>query len=140
MKSVRLDAGNVFYGRLSRGADLLEEVMAMARDNGVSAGFFTVVGAVEDAVVGFYRPDARDYAKSVFNEPLEVSSCTGNIALKDGGLFLHAHACLSRRDGSTVGGHLFSARVFAGEVFLFGFRSMPGRVFDGDTGLFLVDV
>ncbi|MDD5111320.1 MAG: DNA-binding protein [Candidatus Altiarchaeota archaeon] len=140
MESVRLDVSGAYFGRLSKGSDLVEEVMAMTVKNGVTSGFFTAIGAVEGAVIGFYRQDAREYVKSVFDGPLELSSCAGNVMLKDGKLFVHAHACLSRRDGSTVGGHLVSAKVFAGEIFIFSFDNRMNRSFDEDTGLYLVDV
>ena len=46
-------------------------------------------------------------------------SFMGNIVRMDGAPFLHAHAVVSRRDGTTVGGHVLSARVSVTlEIFL----------------------
>ncbi len=63
----------------------------------------------------------------------------GNVSLKDGQTFPHLHVVLSRRDYSTVGGHLFTGTlVFAFEFEIIAFEGDPfTRTFDDDTGLFL---
>ena len=140
VKSIRLAADGVYFCRLSYGADLVSEIKDFAVVKKIDSGFFTVIGAVQNAVLGFYKQDERKYVEMRFDEPLEVVSCVGNVTLKDGSLFVHAHACLSKKDGSAVGGHLVSARVFAGEVFLFAFDDKLRRKFDDTTGLWLVDL
>lgn len=140
MDFVKLDVEDAYFGKLAYDCDLISEVRDFAVRNNVKSGFFTVIGAVKNVVLGFYRQDARKYAEEEFDEPLEIVSCVGNVALKDGKLFVHAHACLSRKDKNTLGGHLVSARVFAGEVFLFGFKGNLERKFDQTTGLYLIDI
>ena len=139
MGFARLDAAGEFFIRLPYGSELLAEVREFAVKSNVSSGFFTVIGAVEEAVLGFYRQDALEYVEERFIEPLEIASCTGNVMIKDGKCFVHAHACLSRKDASIVGGHLLSARVFVGEVFFKSFGNRLTRRFDEKTGLFLAE-
>jgi predicted DNA-binding protein with PD1-like motif len=140
MKSVRLGLDGVYFCRLAYGCDLVSEVRDFAVENKIDSGFFTVIGAVQSAVLGFYKQAERKYVEEKFEEPLEVVSCIGNVALKEGETFVHAHACLSREDKTTVGGHLVSARVFAGEVYFFAFKDKLNRKFDETTGLWLADL
>ena len=73
------------------------------------------------------------------NTPLEIISCTGNISLKEGVPFVHAHAVLSDEQGKTIGGHLFSETpVFAGEFYIQELTGSPfSRKHDEETGLML---
>ena len=54
----------------------------------------------------------------------EITSFTGNVSIRDGKPFLHAHAGFASRDGGSVGGHLLpGCTVFVGEVTI---REMSG--------------
>jgi len=135
-----LGVDGVYFCRLSYGSELVSELRDFAVENKVDSGFFTAIGAVQNAVLGFYKQGEKKYVEEKFEESLEIVSCIGNIALKEDETFVHAHACFSKEDNSTVGGHLVSARVFAGEVFLFAFDDKLKRRFDEATGLWLVDL
>jgi predicted DNA-binding protein with PD1-like motif len=52
------------------------------------------------------------------SEPMEIVSLYGNISLKDGKPFVHAHVVLSDEKGNARGGHLLpgSSPVFACEI------------------------
>jgi hypothetical protein len=62
----------------------------------------------------------------------------GNISVKDGRPFVHAHAVLADKNGNTKAGHLLEGTVFAAEVYL---RELKGakleRKYDEVTGLSL---
>ncbi|GGL47209.1 PPC domain-containing DNA-binding protein [Halocalculus aciditolerans] len=107
-----------FVGRLDHGADWREEIESLARDEGVDAGWFTALGAVQDADVAYYDQDDFEYTTASFDEPLEVAACVGNVSVLDGDHFAHTHAVLSRRSGQALAGHLDAATVWAGEVYL----------------------
>jgi len=139
MKCIKLRPNDVYFGRLRKGGDLIEQITSFCAENAINSGFFTAIGAVERAEVAYYLQDRKTYVQEKFDEPLELASCTGDITLKDGKPFVHAHACLSREDKSTVAGHLVSASVYAGEVFLTAFRNRLERRLDKATGLSLVE-
>ena len=66
-------------------------------------------------------------------------SCIGNVSLKDGKPFIHAHILLADEQGKTIGGHLFSETIiYAGEINLQELTGKPmKRTYDSNTGLML---
>jgi uncharacterized protein len=84
------------------------------------------IGAFSDAVLGFYDRDRKEYKRIPVEDETEVLALLGNLTTMDQGPRVHAHATLSRRDGSALGGHLFEGRVGATlEVFIL---EVPGEV------------
>jgi predicted DNA-binding protein with PD1-like motif len=97
--------GKIHFFRLLEDEDLLEALRKRAEDNGVNAGVFIVIGTLKDAVLGYYLNGEYKYIK--LDEPLEIASCMGNIALdEDGKLVVHAHIVVSNERGEAFGGHL----------------------------------
>jgi predicted DNA-binding protein with PD1-like motif len=135
MQYERFTPRDAYLARLDTGADWREEIETLASEADVEAGWFNAMGAVQDAEIWFYDQDNEEYRPESFDEPLEVAACVGNIALLDGDVFAHTHAVFSRPDGSTVAGHLDSATVFAGEVYLWAFEESLVREYDERTGL-----
>ena len=128
-------ASREFVARLEHGADWREEIEEFAAREGIDAAWFTAMGAVQDAELWFYDQEDQEYQSVTFDEPLEVASCVGNVSLLDGDYFAHTHAVLSRRSGQALAGHLDSATVFAGEVFLRAFDEPLEREHDDVTDL-----
>ena len=124
-----------YVARLETGADWRAEIERLAAEVEADAGWFTALGAVQDAELWFYDQDDLEYYPIEFDEPLEVASCVGNISLLDGERFAHTHAVLSRPDGETLAGHLNAATVFAGEVHLRVFAEPLEREHDETTDL-----
>jgi len=131
--------GSGLVGRLSHGADLLEELTRLCSDNRISFGRVEAIGAVQRARVGFYTQSEREYEFTSIDRPLEILNLTGNVSLKDGVPMVHAHITLEDRDGRVYGGHLAPGTVvFACEYML---QRIGGaayvRDFDEETGLAL---
>ncbi|MEE6210655.1 PPC domain-containing DNA-binding protein [Salarchaeum sp. III] len=124
-----------FLARMEHGADWREEIEGLARDEGVEAGWFVAMGAVQDAELWYYDQDEFEYTSARFDEPLEVAACVGNVSLLDGDVFAHTHAVLSRKSGQALAGHLDRATVFAGEVSLREFETPLEREHDDVTDL-----
>ncbi|MFB6186922.1 MAG: PPC domain-containing DNA-binding protein [Halobacteriaceae archaeon] len=121
--------------RLTNGAEWREEIETFATEQNISAGWFMGMGAVQDAEIWFYDQTALEYRSVNFDEPLEVASCVGNIALLDEVVFAHTHAVLSRESGQSIAGHLNKGTVFAGEVYLVAFDTPLERTHDQQTDL-----
>ncbi|MBU4533798.1 MAG: DNA-binding protein [Firmicutes bacterium] len=66
-----------------------------------------MIGAVTRARVGYYNQTGRSYHALEWNEHLEILCLVGNVSVKDGAPFVHAHVTLSDRFGGVRGGHLF---------------------------------
>ena len=109
------------------------------KENITNAAFWGI-GALKRATLGAYDQVRHNYVEIAIETPHEIACCTGNISLKDGKPFVHAHAVLSDEKGNVKAGHLFKGIVFAAEVLVQEF-DVPRleRKFDELTGLSLWD-
>jgi len=100
---------------------------------------FSMIGAVSSATIGAYDQKQQVYITFTEKAPFEILSCIGNISLKDGKPFVHAHILLGDEKGKTIGGHLFSEPlIFAGEIEIQELKGKPmERAYDSTTGLML---
>ncbi|MDS0282554.1 PPC domain-containing DNA-binding protein [Haloarcula onubensis] len=130
-----VETAQEYVCRLDHGADWRGEIEKLADEEGVDAAFFYGLGAVQDAEVWFYDQDRQEYDSMVFSEPLEVAACVGNVSWLEGERFAHTHAVLSRPDGEAIAGHLNSATVWAGEVYVRAFDTHLEREHDEPTDL-----
>jgi len=133
------DTGKVILERLPHGSDLLEAITDLARKNDVETGTVIAIGAVKRARIGFYDQITREYRERDIMEPMEITSCLGNISTKDGEIFVHAHVNLADREGQVVGGHLCPGTlIFAAECRISELRGdYLERGYDETTGLSL---
>jgi predicted DNA-binding protein with PD1-like motif len=122
------------------GQEVMKGLLAFARKHGLTAGHLTGIGAVSDAVVGYFDPEKKAYLRIHEKGQAELLSLTGNLALYEGEPFFHVHVALGLRDGSTRGGHLFEATVRpTAELVLTTYSRPIRRTIDPDTGLPLLD-
>jgi predicted DNA-binding protein with PD1-like motif len=98
-------AGKTVFSRLLEGEDLFESIEDRAEKSGIRAGFFMLIGTVKHAALGYYK-DGK-YETIHLEGPLEVASCTGNVAVDEKGeVVIHAHVVVSNGKGKAFGGHL----------------------------------
>ncbi|MBO8179917.1 MAG: DNA-binding protein [Archaeoglobus sp.] len=137
MKEFEFEFDRSFFLRLDYGKDLVRQLEEFLTDREIHAAKVSAIGAVRNAVIGYYDQEKREYVKRELNEPMEIISLLGNVSLKDGKPFCHIHVLLGK-NGEVYGGHLFSAEVFACEVFIQSLKGeAPERTFDEQTGLML---
>ncbi len=132
--------GNVIYqGRLAKGEDILKGLTAVLKEKNITSGLITGIGAVTQARMAYFNHDQKKYEELFLREGMEILLLKGNISQKDGEIFPHVHAVLSRKDFSAIGGHLMNdTLVYALEYEIMPFDGKPFvRKFDDDTGLFL---
>ncbi|MFH1846231.1 MAG: PPC domain-containing DNA-binding protein [Candidatus Omnitrophota bacterium] len=132
-------AGRLFIGRFNKCDDLCNALTDFCVKNNILAGTFFVIGAVTKACIGYYSQSERKYVNRIVRGDLEITSCDGNISLKDSQIFVHAHINLSDSSGAVYGGHLMvGAEVFAAEFFIQELTNVKlDRAFDAETGLAL---
>jgi uncharacterized protein len=94
-----------------KGDEVLENLLAFAREHGLAAAEFTGLGALSDAVLGYFDWQTKDYQRIPIDEQVEVLNLTGNIALAEGEPKLHPHIVLGKADGTAHGGHLLEGHV-----------------------------
>jgi uncharacterized protein len=122
------------------GQEVLKGLLAFAQKHGLTAGHLTGIGAISDAVVGYFDPCKKTYLRIHEKGQQEVLSLTGNLALYENAPFFHVHAVLGLRDGSTRGRHVFEATVRPTvELVLTTYSRSVRRKIDPDTGLPLLE-
>jgi len=133
------ETGKVVMAGLPHDSDLLGAITDLARENNIEVGTIMAIGAVKKARIGYYDQSAREYREQDIEEPMEISSCLGNISLKDGEIFVHAHINLADREGRVMGGHLCAGTiVFAAECRITELKGESlKRSYDDITGLSL---
>ncbi len=138
MDLVQSRLGKVVFARLSEDEDLLEKINLAATQSDVNVGFFNLIGTLKKAKVGFYREGKYETIEIV--GPLEIVSCTGNIALKEGKPFAHTHIVISDEKGKAMGGHVMPGCIIGvtGELVLIEAADVHlNRQLDKKTQLFL---
>ena len=120
--------------------EVMRGLLAFARKHKLMAGHLTGIGAISDAVVGYFDPQKNAYLRHHEKGQAEVLSLTGNLALYDNEPFFHIHVALGLRDGAARGGHLFEATVRPTvELVLTTYPKGLRRKIDPETGLPLLD-
>jgi predicted DNA-binding protein with PD1-like motif len=135
------EVGRNFLVRVAHGSDIIDFLTDVAKEHGIVTATFTAVGALKDAKLAFYDQDRHVYLETLLSAPQEIASCVGNISVKEGKPFVHAHAVLADQAGVVRAGHLLEGKVFAAEVHLI---ELVGekvvRKHDAVTGLSLWDI
>lgn len=122
------------------GQEVMKGLLAFARKHKLTASYLTGLGAISDAVIGYFDPQTKTYLRIHEKGQAEVLPLTGNLALEDNEPFFHVHVALGRRDGSARGGHLFEAMVRPTvELVLTVYTKPVRRKIDPETGLPLLD-
>ncbi len=129
----------IYQGSLDKGADIVEGLSAVMKQQHIEAGMISGIGAVSEARLAYFNAQTKLYEEKHFKENMEIVSLKGNISLKENAIFPHLHAVLSNKDYAAFGGHLLpktSVYAFEFEIIPFGGKSFV-RAFDEETGLFL---
>jgi hypothetical protein len=133
----------VYIFRLEEGMDLLQEILRIAREKRIESGMLMAIGALKGARFGFYTCGREVYKYMELDKHLELLSCVGNIALRDGEPTVHAHMVLGDEEGRSYGGHLMEGTVVSPtaelHILTIGGLSLT-RHFDARTGLALLSV
>lgn len=135
--ATKINHKDLFMGKLRYGDDLLEEVSKICKEKNIRLGRIEAIGAVQKVCIGYYDQRDHTYAFHTIDQPLEITNLTGNISVKDGDPFVHAHVTLANASGQAFGGHLAPGTiVFACEWVIEAFDG-PAlvREYDAETGL-----
>ena len=122
------------------GQEVMRGLLAFAKKHKLVAGQLTGIGAIGDAVIGYFDPKKKTYLRNHEKGQAELLSLTGNLAVYDNEPFFHVHVALGLRDGSARGGHLFEAAVHPTvELVLTTYSKTVQRKIDVETGLPLLE-
>lgn len=139
VRSHELTVARTFVLVFDRGDEVVASIRSFAETNGIRGGAFVAIGAFERATIAWWSWMTKEYEKRELDEQLEVLSLAGDIAIDDGRTKVHAHVSLGRRDGTSVGGHLFAGTVRPTlEMQLVDFGRPLSRLRDETTRLSLI--
>src|SRR5207237_9129434 len=83
-----------------------------ARTQRLRGAHVRAVGALSEATIAWFDPEAKTYRDQPVREQVEVAALLGDVTLaEDGAVKVHLHCVLGRRDGSAIAGHLREGRV-----------------------------
>ena len=129
-------AGKDYFIYIEKNEKVMDTLTRFCIDKGISNAKLSGIGAVKETEIGAYDTIKKEYIRKEYSDILELVSFEGNITLKDGSPFPHAHVVLSDHNMSTAGGHLFETTVAAvGEFFLMEFDNDAYRELNEDVGL-----
>ena len=140
MKSIESSVKRIIVAKLERGEDLLDSLVALAKKYELVSGFFSAIGALSEASIGFF--EKGKYKSIRIESNLEVVSCIGNISYREGEVTAHAHIVVGDREGKAFGGHVLKGCVVSVtcEIFLVEINRRINRTEDKATGIFLLDL
>jgi len=140
LKVKKNDISEVLVIKLEKGEDVLETLNTIVEKENIEAGFFTGIGALNKVKMGIFIEGK--YEEIIIEDELEIVSLLGNVSLKDGKPFVHAHIIVSKRDGSAFGGHLLPGSIISVtcEVFLIKLKKPIKRGFDEEIKLYLLEL
>ena len=125
-----------YFINIAKDEKVIETLTRFCKERGIRNAKLSGIGAVKKTEIGAYDLPEQEYIKKEYPEILELLSFEGNVSLKDGEPFIHAHVVLSDHQMKTLGGHLFETTVgVAGEFFLREFDGNAHRELDPDIGL-----
>ena len=129
--------GRSIVARLEHGADLLDEIVALAERQGIESGTLQGLGALQRARLAYYDQTGKTYGEFALEQPLEITTLAGNLSRRDGQHAAHVHLTLAASDGRAFGGHAApGCVVFACELVITELLGQPlERVHDEVTGL-----
>ncbi|QIY90077.1 PPC domain-containing DNA-binding protein [Chryseobacterium gallinarum] len=119
---------------------IVETLTDFIKNQHITAGEVTGIGAVSEATLRFFNPSTKNYVDKTFKEQMEVTNISGNVSEAEGNPLLHLHITLGREDYTALAGHLLDATVRGAAEFIFyPLNTRVIKVKDEETGINLYD-
>jgi len=127
----------VIFGK---GDEVMAGLTEFAQQYHVGAARITGIGGIEEATVGFFDRPGKRHRPMQIDQPAEVLSLLGDIALFHGQPVVHLHMVVGFPDGSAHGGHLLRAQVWPTmEVIVTAYPNAMNKRLDAETGVAVID-
>ena len=139
MKSKKIN--DTYVIKLEKSDKVIESLNRFLEEKQIKNGFFIGLSALSKVELALYRLEDKKYFFKEFEEALEISNLHGNVFLKDGKPFIHAHIVVSNEEMMARGGHLKEAIVGPTcEIIFIEFEGEIKKEYDEDIGLWLLDI
>ena len=128
--------GDTYVIYIEQNELIMATLTQFCKDNDIVNAQLSGIGAIKEIKLGAYDIDQQEYVTQDYKGIRELTSYQGNVLLKDGEPFIHAHIAISDHSLNGKGGHLFEAKVAAvGEFILRKINADGKREFDSNIGL-----
>ena len=128
--------GDTYVIYIEQNELIMATLTQFCKDNDIVNAQLSGIGAIKEIKLGAYDIDQQEYVTQDYKGIRELTSYQGNVLLKDGEPFIHAHITISDHSFNGKGGHLFEAKVAAvGEFILRKINADGKREFDSNIGL-----
>jgi predicted DNA-binding protein with PD1-like motif len=102
---------HVFDANFSAGDEIMSGLTDLVLEHNITSGYVTGLGGLSGALLAWGDPEVGAFKMIPVEEKCELISLLGHIAVRDGKPYVHLHAVVGFRDGSTKAGHVMEARV-----------------------------
>lgn len=102
---------HVFDASFSPGDEIVSGLTDLAIEHHITSGYVTGLGGLSGALLAWGDPEINAFQKIPVDEKCELISLLGHIAMRDGKPYVHLHAVVGFRDGTTKAGHVMEAHV-----------------------------
>lgn len=142
LKSIDAKVSRVIVGKVEPNEDLIDAITKLVKTYNIKAGLLNCIGAFKKFTIGYFDLDKKEYKLETFDENVELVSCLGNIAYKNGKPIIHAHVSVGRPDFSIIGGHLSQPSIISvtGEIYILEIDQKLNRSLDPQFNLFLLNI
>ena len=142
MISKETKISRVIVGRVYPDEDLIDSIISIVKLHKIKGGLVNIIGAFKKVTIGYFDIEKKDYNLKVVEEDLELVSCMGNIAWKDGEPMVHLHISVGKGDYSIIGGHLSQPCIVSitAEVYIFEVEDQIERATDSEFNLSLLNL
>lgn len=130
----------IYIVSIKNRAGIVDALTDFIKNQNISAGEVTGIGAVDEATLRFFKPSEKNYVDKTFREQMEVTAISGNVSEIEGKPVLHLHATLGREDYTALAGHLLDAKIRgAGEFIFYPLNTRVVKVKDEEVGINFYD-
>ncbi len=142
LKIREIGISRMLFIKLEPNDDILESLTKAVKESSIQSGFFTAIGALSNANIGYYVLEEKRYKTITLVGDFEILSCIGNITQIDSSPVIHAHLVVGDKDGQAFGGHLLPENYISvtGEVFLVEAKTPLQRKVDEKFNLSLISL
>jgi predicted DNA-binding protein with PD1-like motif len=124
----------------AKGDEVISGLTEFAQKYNVTSAHFTAIGDATSARVGWYEQNKKMFKVIHINEPAEITSLIGDIAINEGKPVVHAHINLADKNGMVHGGHLLQAFIFPTlEVMMTVESATMYKKLDAESGANVID-
>ena len=128
--------GSTYMIRIDLGEDIVKSLKALCEKEQILLGRVEAIGATDQAVIGVYDREKREYYPEKIDEFMEITSLNGNITAMGEKTYLHLHTTLADQKHTVHGGHVLEMRIGATcEMFITVLEGQVKRQKDNQLGI-----